>query len=229
MILIFKHYFVDFSTKTILDLLIYSEITAAITATIFYFKYKESPVKFILMFLWLIVFNEQMGDYMGRNKIWLYQDNYNYWIYNVIRPFKTLLIFFIYFKTLKTKMYVLWIKRFMIIYCIIYPINILFIQDFFTNIQSNTMVLGALFTVICTIFYFIELLRSEKIIVFHKQLLFWISIGLLIFYSGTIPLILAHEYYAHFNYIHSIFLIIYILGIVMYLLFSFGFIWSRKE
>lgn len=219
----------DFSVKTIQDCLIYSEIVVAIAATIFYFKYKNTPVKYILTVLWLIVLNEQLGGYMGRNKIWMYEGTYNYWVYNLIRPIYTLFIYFIYLKSLQNSKFAVWIKRFMVVYVFAYLINIIFIQDFFTNIQSNTMILGSLFIVICTVFYFIELLRSEKITIFHKQLLFWISIGLLIFHSGTIPLTLAFEYYAYFSYIHNIYLITYILGIVMYLLFTFGFIWSRKE
>lgn len=219
----------DISIKTIQNLLFFSEIVAAFAATIFYYKYKKSTLKYILILLWLIVLNEQLATYMGRNRVWLFEGRYNYWIYNIMTPIKTLLILWVYVLSLKTRKYSLWIKRFVVSYTIVFFVNILFIQNFFTSAQSNSKILGATFIVLCTIFYFLELLRSEKIMVFHKQLLFWISIGLLIFYSGTIPITLAFSYYSHLSYIHSIYLINFILGIVMYLLFTFGFIWSKKE
>jgi hypothetical protein len=90
-------------------------------------------------------------------------------------------------------------------------------------------VVGSIFLIITIIFYFIQLLKSDKIIVFHKNLLFWISIGLLLFHTGTLPFAIKTTSYALLNGIHNLFLIIWILAIIMYLIFTFGFIWSKKE
>ena len=72
-------------------------------------------------------------------------------------------------------------------------------------------------------------MRSDKIIIFHKKLMFWVSISLLIFYSSTIPFIIMRSFYYDLAYIHNIFIIDYVLATIMYLLFIVGFIWSKKE
>ncbi len=90
-------------------------------------------------------------------------------------------------------------------------------------------VVGSIFLIISIVFYLIELLKSEKVIIFHRKLLFWISIGLLLFHSGTIPFSLKYNEYSLFPSIDKLFLIIYVLAFFMYTTFIFGFIWSNKE
>jgi vacuolar-type H+-ATPase subunit I/STV1 len=103
------------------------------------------------------------------------------------------------------------------------------LQDFIKEIPEIPHVLGSIFLIISILFYFIELLKSEKILVFHRLLLFWISVGLILFYAGTIPFMLKWNGYMLIPGVHDLFLIVYILAITMYLIFSFGFIWSKKE
>ena len=212
-----------------LEFLLYSEIIAALFATIFYKKFVKTPLKYLLIILWLIVFTEQFGSMMGEKKIWLYMGKYNYWLYNIMFPIWKLLYLFIFYKTLENLKFKSWVKKFMIIMCIAVVINWVFLEKFLTDLESYSRIIGALFIVIAAVFYLIELLRSDKIVIFHKKLIFWISIGLLIFYSGTIPFIIVQNYYSDFDYVHNTYLIIYILGTIMYLTFTFGFIWSKKE
>jgi len=117
----------------------------------------------------------------------------------------------------------------MFIYIITSVVNWSFIQSFIWNNSEIPRITGSILLILTILFYFIELLRSEKIVRFHKMLLFWISIGLLLFYSGTIPFYLKINNYAIIPGVHKLFLIVYVLAIIMYLTFSFGFIWSKKE
>ncbi|WP_144439123.1 hypothetical protein [Lutibacter profundi] len=60
----------------------------------------------------------------------------------------------------------------------------------------------------------------------NKLLLFWISIGLLLFYVGILPIIIMSsflEYRGLFDYI------ILLLNIIMYGCFITGFLVSKKE
>ena len=108
-------------------------------------------------------------------------------------------------------------------------LNWTMLQDFLTELEKYSYILGAILIGISAVFYLIELLRSENFLSSGRDILFWVSIGLLFFYVGIIPFTLAREYYANFNYVHSIFLIIYLLGTVMYLLFAFGFMLGRRK
>lgn len=219
----------ELSLKVIRNVLLYSEILAAIAATIFFFKYKKTSIKYLLLVLWLIVLTEQFGLIMGQKRILLYENKYNYWIFNIMKPIWKLLYLYIFYKSLENMKYKKWIRNFIAIYIVSLIINWLFLQNFLTEIESYSHIIGAFFIISSAIFYLLELLKSDKIIRFYRKLLFWVSIGLLIFYGGTIPFIIVRDYYANLNYIHNIYLIIYLLGTLMYLLFTFGFIWSKKE
>ena len=213
----------------------YSELLASIFGLIYYYKYKNTPVKYFLFLLCYITLTEFTAWFASSNRVesllFLNENGryYNFWFYNLLRIVTFITLFFIYLRSINTKRYQKWIKIFIGIYSGLTLINWIFIQSFTFEMSETPKVVGSVFLIITILFYFIELLRSEKIIVFHKTLLFWISVGLLLFYTGTIPFSLKVNGYALIPGIHELFLIIYVLAIIMYLTFTFGFIWSKKE
>jgi len=224
---------IDFIIPTIKNSVKYFELVAAITGTIYFSKYRYTVLKYFLFLLWYITITEFTARYASDyNVLGFFNEkgrHYNYWFYNLLRIVTFSTLFFIYLKSIRTIKYKKWIKTFIIIYLGMTFINWLFIQNFAFEMSETPKVIGSVFLIITILFYFIELLRSEKIIVFHKTLLFWISIGLLLFYTGIIPFSLKVNGYALIPGIHKLFLIIYILAIIMYSIFTFGFIWSKKE
>jgi len=226
----------DLSISTIRGSIKYFELIAAITGSIYFYKYKNTHLKYLLFLLWYIVFTEFFGDYIKEKEILIVKDVngviYNLWIVNLLYIIFFPVIYYIYFKVIENSKFKLWIKIFMVSYIFISIINWIFIQSFILEWSELPYIAGSLFVIITVIFYFIELLTSDKIVIFHRTLLFWISVGLLLFHAGTIPFSIKINGYAliHDNDIgNNIFLIMYILAIVMYSIFSFGFIWSKKE
>ncbi len=215
----------------------YIELLAALVGTIFYYKYKHTYFKYFLFLLWYIFLSEFFVGYIRDNKIdfFLHYSKtgiiYTHWVYNILDTISFLVYYYIYYKSMSSnEKYKNWIKKFAIAYIVISILNWSFIQNFFEELQSYLFIIGAIFLIIAILFYFIELLKSEKILVFHKNLLFWISIGLLLYYAGNIPFAAELNGYALIpGGIHKLFLIVNILAIIMYLLFTFGFIWSKKE
>ncbi len=213
----------------------FAELLAAVIGTIYFYKYKHTSLKYFLYLLWYITITEFFNWYIDENNITslLYIDDkgkeYNYWLINILDTVSFLVYYYIYFKWITDKKFKSWIKRFAILYVLLSIVNWRFVQNFFTELQSYLFIVGAIFLIISILFYFIELLKSEKIVVFHKNLLFWVSIGLLIYYAGNIPFAAEYNGYALISGIHDLFLIVYILAILMYLIFTFGFIWSKKE
>ena len=224
---------IDFTIGTIRESVKYSELIAAITGTIYFYKYKHTHLKYFLFLLWYITITEFVASFASKQNVLVFFDengvDYNYWFYNLLRivTFTTLLL--IYVKSISNQTYRRILKACLIIYILAVIINWSFIQNFAFEISEVPKILGSMFLIFAIIFYLIELLRSDKILVFHKMLLFWISVGLLLFYSGTIPFALNINGYALIPGIHKLFLIVYILAIMMYLIFTFGFIWSKKE
>lgn len=224
----------DISSATLRYLVPFSELLASIVGTIYFYKYRHTVLKYFLILLWYITLTEFSGWYISANRIesLLFFDQngtlYNLWMYNLLRIFTFSTIFYIYMKSINTKKYKQLIKIFLITYLILVVINWSFIQSFIFEMSEIPKIIGSLFVTITVIFYFIELLKSEKIITFHRVLLFWISTGILLYYSGSIPFALKWNGYMLIPGIHKIFLINTILALTMYLTFTFGFIWSKK-
>ncbi len=221
------------TTAIFSDLVPYSELLASIIGTVYYSKYKNTHLKYFLFLLWYITLTEFGAWYASENNILGFFDqkgrHYNYWFYNLLKIVTFSTLFYIYLKSISTKKYKLWIRIFFITYVIFVAVNWLFIQNFAFEMSEIPKTIGSIFLIVSILFYFLELLQSEKIVIFHKTLLFWISVGLLLFYTGTIPFSLKVNGYALIPGIHKLFLIVYILAIIMYSIFTFGFIWSKKE
>jgi hypothetical protein len=211
----------------------YVELLAAIIGTVYFYKYRNTSLKFFLFILWYITFTEFIGSYASKNNVFVFFDengiDYNHWMYNILYFVFFNLVLIIYLKSIKNNKHKFWIKIFIISYILISIINWSFIQSFIFEMSELPFVIGSIFLIISIIFYLIQLLKSSNTKTFHKELLFWISIGLLLFHTGTIPFSLEYNGYAFMPGIHKLFLIIYILSPLMYLIFTFGFIWSDKE
>ncbi len=221
------------SLDTFRHFVLFSELLAAIVGTIYFYKYKHTPIKYFLYLLWYITLTEFTGWYASENEILVFFDkngrHYNLWLYNLLYIIFFITVLMIYMKSLKQLIFKKWIKIFIISYIIISIFNWSFIQSFKYEWSELPFITGSLFLITTIIFYFIELLRLNKIIVFYKNLLFWISIGLLLYHSGTIPFSVKITSYALLSGIHHLFFIVYFLAFMMYSTFTFGFIWSKKE
>ena len=211
----------------------YTELLSAITGSIFFYKYKHTHLKFFLFLLWYITITEFLGWFLTEKRILVYVDEngliYNLWLYNLLEIITFSFLFYIYYKSLSTNIHKFWVSIFFISFLIVTIINWAFIQNFILEWSELPNIFGSLFLIVSILFYLIQLLKSEQILIFHKSLLFWISIGLLIFYACTIPFSIKMNGYALIPGIHKLFLIIYVSAIIMYLTFTFGFIWSKKE
>lgn len=223
----------ELSVDLIRGFIKYSVLISAIAGSLYYNKYKKTPIRIFVYLLWYIVFTEFFGDYMIENEFLIYIDEdgikYNLWIVNLLYLLFFPIVYYIYWQIIKGNFYRNLIKIFTFIYVAASIINWIFLQSFITEWSKLPYVLGSIFLIVTIIFYLLELLRSEKILIFHKILMFWISVGLLLFHTGTLPFSLEINGYALIPGIHKLFLIIYILAILMYLIFTFGFIWSKKE
>ncbi len=212
----------DFSFLELKQSIKYVELLAAIVGSIYFYKYKSTPLKYFLMLLWLVVCVEFFGKFYFK----IFHSNYIVFnIYHFIN-FTTLLL--LYRALIENRVYKKWVSFFVPTYIISFFINLSF-QDYFTQIQTFPFIIGALLVIISIIFYFLEVLNTNKVLYVSKNLLFWISIGLLIYFVGKIPTRLMRNYWAEISYYESIFIVEYILSIFMNICFIIGFICTGKQ
>ncbi len=207
----------DFST-------LFMELLCAITGSIYYYKYKDSILKYFLIYLWVVVFLEYTG-YISRE---YFDQQNNGLIFNIYFFLSYTYISSLYLRIIKEPKK----KRAIYLFFIIYIVSIItggVYENYVTDFQSIAFITASVLIVLQVAFYFIELLNSERVLHVKKNLFFWISIGLLIFYIGNIPFRITINYYADLGGFNYLFSINYLLIILLNSCYIIGFIWSNKK
>ena len=211
------------SLKTILrDLALYSEYLSAVLSICFLYKYKNTILKYFALILVYTALNEIFGGYLQElvdsNKI----------IYNIYNFVIFTYFFWLYRASLSSKIYKNLITAFGLSYIIAFTINS-FYQNYLIESQTVPYIIAGIFLIISIIFYFIEILKSEKVLNVNKNLLFWISVGLFLYHVGIIPFRIISNSYIYTQGYSDPFYIKFILVIIMNLCFIIGFVWSSNK
>lgn len=196
------------------------EIVALILAIIYFKNYKNTTEKFFLYFLWYVIFTEVLAYFWG----YILRIN-NHWVANIYIIVSFLFISWWYTKIIKSKVFkrIILINAFLFICLASYES---YTQGWEENIQK-TFSGGAIAVLIATVFYFYELLNSNKILNVKNSLRFWLATGTLLFSIGMIPLMFfSNEIKATHP---TRMMILMILNIILYGCYSLGFIWSKPH
>ncbi|PHQ62526.1 MAG: hypothetical protein COC08_00530 [Maribacter sp.] len=196
------------------------ELITAILATVFFSKYVVSKEKYFLYFLWFTLGVELCAALMS-----YVIDIDNFWIYN----FYTIISFLFYFYWYHAILKQVALQRAVLVFGILFTgvaiWNLVF--QSWTEYHQYTFVVGALFTLVATLFHFWQLLYSDQILVIQYKLSFWISAGLLLFYMGMVPFMLLSRYFELAG--ASYYILIISLNCILYGCYIIGFLWTKEK
>jgi hypothetical protein len=197
-------------------------LTTLIVGVSKYSKIKNSlNLKLFLIFIGYSFLTEIsaviLGVFLGINTFPIY----NTWI--LVNQF----FFFFFFINLLQNSFKKYIVKFIIgLYALFTLIAISFYINFSGSYLSMNDIIGSILIVIVILMYFSELLQSDKILNINKSIYFWISLGVLLFNIGFIPVNIFAEFIS-FNGVFNIVAIF--LNVLMAGCFITGFIVSKKE
>ena len=215
------------------------EILAAVIGLFCLKKYKGTAARFFIYFLVYVVFVEQAGTYTKIIKDSSNPDllkgsliERNFWWYTLMWSLGSS-IFFLYFykKILKNSLYkkilsyMLW--GFIAVFVIKYTTDY---KALFENRSFLIVCLNLISVLICVLFYFMEILRSDKILEFHKSVYFYISAAILFWFLVSTPLSFFNKYFntSDWNFIILKWQIMLFTNVIMYLTFSFALLWCKS-
>lgn len=218
------------------------ELLAALAGTYYLFKTPQpkSIIRLFVYFLWLTVFIEVAGLYTVYAYFTDYKDleflrnspfERNYWLYNSYHLVSFMVYFFFFIFPLNSGKIQRVLTFIALFFGITEIINLLFSGIFFIALSAYASVLGTLILIICIVAYYYEMLKSDKILSFYKNLVFYVSVGVLVRYLVVTPLFIYSKYFTiaspDFVALHG--LIIFLSNIFMYGMFILGFIISSKR
>jgi hypothetical protein len=210
------------------DISRYILIITAIVATFTYGKYKHTPLKYIVYYLWYAVILEVIASFL-----WHFLGLYNVWWYNIginIEILFYLYLFYQYIENKKTKSFILFGS---IIYETFFLVNYLLLSESWNTYQISPFILGGFLVVVTVLMFLLEMFQSDKVLSFGKYLIFWIGLGLLFYNIIPMPFLIGQYFFAGKDY--STDLRVFMLGIqyigniLMYFSFIYGFIWSSMN
>lgn len=218
------------------------ELLAAIIGTIYLIKRKyrvDKLTRYFVWFLWVTVFVElifgwipwfvyKVDSLLYLKKTFLRN---NYWAYNIYFIISFMFYVFYFKRNLNSKKFKDILNIVMIIYFVLSVSDLVFTNIYFTGISLVTYIIGSILIFLSVMIYFFEILQSDKILSFHKEIPFYVAVGSMVFHLVVTPLFIYMEYYSKKNmdFVTVKRFILYSANIFMYTCYILGFIVCYKK
>ncbi len=207
-----------------------------VTLVVSLFKYRgyfDTVLKYYPMLIAYTFFNELLGTLVRTYPSFSFFKNlsyssYNQIIYNIY--FVIFLIFFysVYWQLISDKSYKKYVKLISFISIFSFVISCIFQNPFETDLFYSVSI-GSWVLVLFIGLYFIDKHKRNKKLVQPNNLVFWLSIALLVFYS-IFPILFLVGYLDYYTWEkYSLRTVLKILIIVMYGLIIIGFVKGKRR
>ncbi|WP_164463142.1 hypothetical protein [Chryseobacterium indoltheticum] len=203
--------------------MIFAEGLAALASIVFFKKIKGSHYMYFSIFLIFIFCCEMFGKF-AENYI-SYPKNlfFNYFVI----PIEFIFFYWLYaYQSLKNKkLFFLFSALFLLAFI---PNELYFVKN--KHIFSFNYTFGSLLMMFLVIMEYYKQVNSENILNFFKNRMFYINLGVTLFYIGTLPFWAFYFQLLEHMDIWSLYYSYFLLsGIMMYLLFASSFIWGKQN
>ncbi|HNU89086.1 MAG TPA: hypothetical protein PKJ94_12370 [Ferruginibacter sp.] len=205
------------------------EALACITGFIYWKKIRNTYWKWFPVYLAIIFVTEITGEIAGYRLQW-FQFNRNLYTFFCI-PFQFLFFCWLFWKYFEKSSYRNWALAGVLIYLLSLLTNIFFLASIRFSFFSFSYMMGNLILLVLTILFFSLFIKGNEILGYRSSRMFWVCLGLLIFYLMSLPLYGLWNTLAakHPGLFDNYWIITMILNYLMYLLFTLSFIWGKPK
>ena len=179
------------------------EIIAFFFSIYYFYSNKNKKALFIVLFLGITILIESIANYTYYieevkilNKLIGTGFEKNYWLYNSY----LLISYLFYINLFKWELSSIKIVKYFniasISFFLISIIYFLFFGDFFNSYSFFSIVAGALLVLVSISFFYLDILKGDKVLEIKNSLPFYISIGALIFHLCVTPIMIFSSYFS---------------------------------
>jgi|TARA_R110002126_G_scaffold43426_2_gene124449 hypothetical protein len=197
-----------------------------------YKKYYDTALKYFPIIIAYTFFNEILGYLVRTNEeISFFQNveysNFNDVIYNIYAIIFFCFFYFVYRQLVHNPRYKKWIVISTVISLLAYLISSIFQNPIETNLYY-ALAISSWLLVFCVILYFRDKVQQQEDLFQKHNLMFWVSIALLVFYS-IFPVLYVIGYTDYETWMkYELKSVLRVLIVIMYSLFIFGFLKARR-
>lgn len=217
---------------------------AALTGILCYKKFKHTPTKYFIWFLVYVFLMELIAAYpryvykyefLKEAEVFLKGTRFekNYWFYTFFWIIASTLFYGFYFRELIDNQKFKKLLKYMLIgFCIFCIIYLALNWDvLFKGRTIPIDVFGIVTIMLAIILYLVEILNSNKVLVFYKSIDFYIAITLILWYIIVTPLAFYNMYFIKedWSFILLKWQIMLFANIAMYLTFTLALIFCKPE
>jgi len=204
-------------------------------------KFKNSEVRYFIYFSIYVAVFQFLGIYPAFIKQYEIFGPFNemivgtgfeknYWFYTLFWSMGSALFYAFYFQRILNRNHSRIIKILLFVFLISSLIYILFgLDDFFTRSIPYIKIFGAVIILLCTIFYFIEILKSDLLLTFYESINFFISATIFIWWLVTTPVVFFEIYFSSsdWSFVFLRWQVFLFMNMFMYLSFTFALVYCK--
>lgn len=201
--------------------MVFAEGIAALTSIFLYKKTKNTHYQFFSYYLIFIFISEMLSrfGFLPFPKISYYN--------NFVIPVEFIMLYWLYaWKSLNN-------RNLFFIFTALYLLSFIPNELYFTKnkvIYSFNYTFGSFLLMFLVIMEYYKQINSDNILNFSKNRMFYINLGVTLFYIGTLPFWAFYFPLLEHMEIYEIYRdYFWISGIIMYLLFASSFIWGKRN
>jgi hypothetical protein len=198
------------------------ELLAGIIGLVHWRNIKNSYWRYFPFYLIFLAILETSTYFVG-NSIVKYINTF------ILIPAEFLFFFWLFYQNSQK-------KRFIFIGVFVYLLSFFIEVGFAEKVKSGLFLsfpysVGNLILLIFILQYFYKLIYSDRILFFYRERMFWVALGLLIFFLGTFPYFGLYNLMLtkHFDLLVTYTWVEIFLNYTMYLLFAASFIWGKEK
>jgi hypothetical protein len=205
------------------------ELLACIAGFIYWKKIKKSYWKWLSVYLTVIAITELLAEYIGY-QLGNEQLNADINFFFSI-PLQFIFFFWLFYKWFESYKERKWPLAGAATYFISLMTELFYFSDKKLWFLSFSYTTGNIVLLVLTLLFFYNFMRSDEILKYKQSMMFWVCLGLLFFYLGSLPFFglwntLAIEYPNLFN---RYWIVQISLNCLMYLFFAIAFIWGKPK
>lgn len=205
------------------------ELLACVIGFLYWKKIKETYWKWFPIYLGVIVLTEIIGEYFLFVRDDLQTNTIIYSYFGI--PIEFLFFYWLFHQNFRKTSNYKWPLISATIYIISLVVDLSYISKIEIYFESFSYTIGCILLLVLLLIYFSGFIRGSEIINYKSSMMFWVSVGIMVFYIGTMPFYAFRTKlfaeYEKFFYIY--WYIQFGLNYLMYLFFTISFIWGKPK
>ena len=157
-------------------------------------------------------------------------EGYNSIVFNISYVVTFATLFYFFYTHLKSQRFRFFIKVMFGVYILLVAMDLFFLNlNYHEEYQIWPYVVGGTTVLISILFYFYEVMNSEKLVALERNLIFWISVGYFFYFLAKVPFVVKKNLYITDSDYYYMFKLNDIMTVILCTSLIIGFLWSRNQ